>query len=79
MIDEDLLNLDFKKSLSESTLYIRSSNSDLIVVSLYVDDLFITGNNPRLVNQFKEKMMKVFEMTNLSEIFCWHEVATKPV
>jgi hypothetical protein len=41
-IDEHLLKLDFKKSLSESTLYIRNSNSNYIVVSLYVDDLFVT-------------------------------------
>jgi hypothetical protein len=41
-IDEHLLKLDFKKSLSETTLYIRNSNSNYIVVSLYVDDLFVT-------------------------------------
>jgi hypothetical protein len=54
--------------LSESTLYIRNSNSDYIVVSLYVDDLFVTGNNPRMIDQFKAEMMKVFEMTNLGEM-----------
>jgi hypothetical protein len=67
-IDEHLLKHDFKKILSESTLYIRNSNSDYIVVSLYVDDLFVTGNNPRMINQFKAEMMKVFEMTNLGEM-----------
>jgi len=67
-IDEHLLKLDFKKSLSESTLYIRNSNSDYIVVSLYVDDLFVTGNNPSMINKFKAEMMKVFEMTDLGEM-----------
>jgi hypothetical protein len=46
--------------LSESTLYIKSTNTDLIVISLYGYDLFITKNNPKMVNQFKEKKMKVF-------------------
>ena len=67
-IDEHLLKLDFKKSLSESTLYIRNSNSDYIVVSLYMDDLFVTGNNPSMINKFKVEMMKVFEMTDLGEM-----------
>jgi hypothetical protein len=38
------------------------------VVSLYIDDLFITKNNPRLVNHFKVEMIKVFEMTDLDEM-----------
>jgi len=59
-IDEHFLNLAFEKSLSESTLYIKSTNTDLIVISLYGYDLFITKNNPKMVNQFKEKKMKVF-------------------
>jgi len=68
-IDEHLLKHDFKKSLSESTLYIRNLNSDYILVSLYVDDLFVTENNPRMIDQFKVEMMKIFEMTDLDEIF----------
>jgi hypothetical protein len=67
-IDEHLLKHDFKKSLSESTLYTRNSNSDYIVVSLHVDDLFVTGNNPRMIGQFKAKIIKVFEMTDLGEM-----------
>jgi len=67
-IDEHLLKHDFKKSLSESTLYTRNSNSDYIVVSLHVDDLFVTGNNPRMIGQFKAEIIKVFEMTDLSEM-----------
>jgi hypothetical protein len=38
------------------------------VVSLYVDDLFVTGNNPSMINKFKAEMMKVFEMTDLGEM-----------
>jgi hypothetical protein len=67
-IDEHLLKHDFKKSLSESTLYIRISNSDYVMVSLYVDDLFVTGNNPRMIDQFKAEMIKVFEMKGLGEM-----------
>jgi hypothetical protein len=54
-IDEHLLKLDFKKSLSESTLYIRNSNSDYIVISLYMDDLFVTGNNPSMIKKIQSR------------------------
>jgi hypothetical protein len=41
-IDDHLLNLGFVKSLSEATLYIRLKDDDILIMSLYVDDLLIT-------------------------------------
>ena len=64
-IDEHLLNLSFVKSLSEATLYIKQKDNDMLIVSLYVDDLLVTGNNELLVEEFKHEMMNVFEMTDL--------------
>ncbi|XP_047259935.1 uncharacterized mitochondrial protein AtMg00810-like [Capsicum annuum] len=34
-------------------------------MSLYVDDLLLTGNNLKLIEEFKEEMMQVFEMIDL--------------
>ena len=67
-IDEHLLNLGFEKSLSESTLYIKKLASDLVVVSLYVDDLLVTGSKSAQIVAFKQEMMKMFEMTDLGEM-----------
>ena len=53
------------RSLSESTLYIKHSHADILIVSLYVDDLLVTGSNVKKVDQFKQEMLKVFEMTDL--------------
>ena len=44
-IDDHLLSLGFIKSLSEVTLYIKHKSNDILIVSLYVDDLLVTGNN----------------------------------
>ncbi|XP_039165831.1 SNF2 domain-containing protein CLASSY 3-like [Eucalyptus grandis] len=44
-MDEHLLGLGFKKSLSESTLYVKKLVSDLMMVSLYMDDMLVTGSN----------------------------------
>lgn len=48
-IDEYLSKLGFVKSLSESTLYIKGDQANFIVISLYVDDLLVTGSNVELI------------------------------
>ena len=41
------------------------SGSNIIVLSLYVDDLLVTGSNVQLIDAFKKQMRSVFEMTDL--------------
>lgn len=67
-IDEYLSKLGFVKSLSESTSYINGDQANFIVISLYVDDLLVTSSNVELIQQFKDDMMQVFEMTDLGEM-----------
>jgi len=64
-IDEHLQNLGFAKSFSESTLYVKQNGANILIISLYMDDLLVTGNNTSLVEKFKQEMMEVFEMTDL--------------
>lgn len=64
-IDEHLQKLGFVKSLSEATLYVKGTYTNLIIVSVYVDDILVTGSNENLVAEFKTEMLKVFEMTDL--------------
>ncbi|WKA12871.1 hypothetical protein VitviT2T_030219 [Vitis vinifera] len=67
-INAHLLGLGFKKSQSESTLYIRKINVDILIISLYVDDLLVIGSNQCLMDKFKAEMEKVFEMTDLGDM-----------
>ena len=39
--------------------------TNLIIVSIYVDDLLVTGNEEKLIMEFKVEMLRVFEMTDL--------------
>jgi len=64
-IDDHLLKLGFVKSLSESTLYVRNNGTDLTIVSIYVDDILVTGSDEKLIDGFKAEMLKEFEMTDL--------------
>ena len=63
-IDAYLLTLGCQKSQSEFTLYIKKIKEDNLIVSLYVDNLLVTGNNVGLVNEFKVEMKQVLEMTD---------------
>ena len=38
---------------------------DFLLVCLYVDDLIYAGKNPKMVAEFKEAIMKEYEMTDL--------------
>lgn len=63
--DEHLRNLGFTKSVSEPTLDVKYIAFDILIISLYVDDLLVIGNKASIVEKFKQEMMKVFEMTDL--------------
>lgn len=42
-IDDHLLSLGFIKGLYEVTLYVKQNGNDFRIVSLYVDNLLVTG------------------------------------
>lgn len=67
-IDKHLMQLGFKRSLNEATLYIKGDEINFVVVSLYVDDSLITGSNEELMKKFREDMKQTFEMTDLGEM-----------
>ena len=67
-IDSHLVNLGFEKSPSESTLYIKKVDDEILVVFLYVDDLLVRGSSKELIDKFKEEMKDVFEMTDLGRM-----------
>jgi hypothetical protein len=41
-IDDYLIGSGFQKSLSEATIYVKKINNDVLIISLYVDDLLVT-------------------------------------
>ncbi|KAG8492771.1 hypothetical protein CXB51_010255 [Gossypium anomalum] len=65
-VDAYLSKLGFEKSLSEPTLYVKKSKDEtLLIVSIYVDNLLVTGSKDVLVNEFKAQIQEVFDMTDL--------------
>ncbi|XP_066396092.1 uncharacterized mitochondrial protein AtMg00810-like [Miscanthus floridulus] len=46
-------------------MYTRGAGKTRVVVGVYVDDLIITGANPKEVGAFKEEMRRLFRMSDL--------------
>jgi Reverse transcriptase (RNA-dependent DNA polymerase) len=56
---------DFKQYPYEHTIYMKSRRGEILIVTLYVDDLIFMRKYPRMVEEFKRVMMKEFKMTYL--------------
>jgi hypothetical protein len=56
-------------SKSDPNLYTKfDEQGHIVLISLYVDDLIITGNVEKLIDEIKEQLSKVFEMKDLGEL-----------
>ena len=52
-INDHLLSFGFEKILFEATHYVKKKNNNVLILSLYIDDLLITGSNAWLIEEFK--------------------------
>ena len=56
-IDGFLMNLGFTKSKEDSNLYYKVVNDGIMILMLYVDDIFLTGEE-KLISECKNKLAK---------------------
>jgi hypothetical protein len=64
-INNFLTSLGFTKSKADSNLYFKVMNDEPIILLLYVDDLFLTGEE-NLIIECKKRLASEFEMKDLS-------------
>jgi hypothetical protein len=68
-IEAHFMSEGFEKCYSEHTLFIKTSKEGkILIVSLYVDDLIFTGNDELMFLEFKNSMMREFDMTDLGRM-----------
>ena len=67
-IETYFLEYGFEKCLSEHTLFTKTEEGKVLVVSIYVDDLIFTDNDEELINEFKVSMKNEFDMTDLGKM-----------
>ena len=73
-IDTYFLKNNFQRSKSEATLYAKKEHGSIIIVCLYVDDLLFTGNDVKMMQNFKQDKMQDYEMSDLGllKLFLGH-------
>jgi len=65
-IDGYLSQKGFIRCPYEHALYVKKSlQGRVMFVCLYVDDILFTGDDPTMIQDFKQSMVKEFEMTDL--------------
>ena len=68
-IEEYFAKEGFKKSENEEALFIkRNKQGNILIVSVYVDDLIYTGDDVLLMKEFKLSMEKEFDMSDLGKM-----------
>ena len=63
-IEGYLVNLGFTKSDADPNLYYKIMDEEPLILVLYVNDLFLTGNE-KLIGWCKKKLASEFEMKDL--------------
>ena len=78
-MDGYLHSLGFSKSTADSNLYFKVVHNHILILVLYVDDLFLTSEE-QLIAQCKRELTSGFEMTDLGlmHYFLGLEVWQKP-
>ena len=67
-IDGYFVSLGFTKSDADPNLYHKVVNNEPLILVLYVDDLFLTGND-KLILWCKKKLASEFEMKDLGLMY----------
>lgn len=63
-----ILQLGFRNSKADSSLFIYSHGSTLCYLLVYVDDLIITGNNPSLVTSIIKQLGDKFSLKDMGSL-----------
>lgn len=63
-----LLTIGFAGSHTNSSLFIKHHNSDILYILVYVDDIIITGSNSNVVHTCITQLSKEFKLRDLGKL-----------
>ena len=67
-MDSFLLDTSFSRCHSDPNVYTKKVGNHLIILVLYVDDLILTGSDPKLITHVKSSLKQNFEMSDLGHL-----------
>ena len=63
-----LLHMGFQASLANSSLFILHHGKLVVYLLVYVDDIVITGNNPKFLDSLVAQLSQAFELKDLGPL-----------
>ena len=64
-MDSFLLDTGFSRFHSDPNVYTKKVGNHLIILVTYVDDIILTGSDPKLLTHVKSNLKQNFEMPDL--------------
>ncbi|KAM1595278.1 hypothetical protein ACFX10_001586 [Malus domestica] len=60
--------LEFHASASDTSLFVKKDDSDIIILLLYVDDIILTGSNPLKIQKVIQELSEVFKLKDMGQL-----------
>jgi hypothetical protein len=75
-----LISLGYEQSVSDHSLYIKSTNSEFTALLVYVDDIVLAGNSSQEIKDVKHFLDQKFKIKDLGKLryFLGFEIARSP-
>ena len=67
-MDDHLSHIGFRSLKSDSCVHVFEDKTGTAILTLYVDDICLLGNNKQLLGKLKKQLMDRFEMTDLGDV-----------
>ena len=67
-LNQSLEKIGFKRCPHENAVYTKGEGKSCLIIAVYVDDILITGGSAEAIKDFKVRIGKVFEMTDLGKL-----------
>ena len=62
------MTIGFRRAHADHSLYVRESDTGIVVITIYVDDLIIVGDSAMEIDHVKGLLKQEFEMKDLGEL-----------
>ena len=67
-IAEYLVTIGFRRAHADHSLYVQESDTRIVVITIYVDDLIIVGDSAMEIDHVKGLLKQEFEMKDLGDL-----------
>ena len=66
-LDSYLQSIGFTRGTADHSIYVQRSDQELVILTVYVDDLLIISNKMSAVERTKRELKRKFEMSDMGE------------